>query len=53
MIKSTACFKCGKEGHFARQCPKNQTAQSSQPSANSRLIKRTIIKKKVPVSCSG
>ena len=26
--------------------------QSSQPSANSRLVKRTIIKKKVPVSRS-
>jgi hypothetical protein len=53
MVKSTGCFKCGKEGHFARECPKNRPAQSSQLFANSCLIKRTIIKKKVPVSRSG
>jgi uncharacterized pyridoxamine 5'-phosphate oxidase family protein len=53
MIKSTTCFKCGKEGHFTRQCSENRTAQYSQPSANSRLIKRTVIKKKVSVSRSG
>jgi hypothetical protein len=23
MVKSTGCFKYGKEGHFARECPKN------------------------------
>ena len=31
----------------------NQLAQSAQTSANFHLIKRTIIKKKVPVSHSG
>jgi hypothetical protein len=53
LVKSTACFKCGKEGHFAREYPENWPAQSAQSSANSRLIKRTIIKKKVLVSRSG
>jgi hypothetical protein len=53
MVKSTSYFKCGKEGHFARECPENRPAQASQLSTNSRLIKRTVIKKKVPVSRSG
>jgi hypothetical protein len=53
MVKSTGCFKCGKEGHFTRECPENRPVQSAQPSTNSRLIKRTVIKKKVPVSHSG
>jgi hypothetical protein len=53
MVKSTGCFKCGKEGHFARECPKNRPTQSPQPFTNSRLIKRTVIKKKVPMSRSG
>jgi hypothetical protein len=53
VVKSTAYFRCGKEGHFAQECPENRPAQSSQPSANSHLVKRTIIRKKVPVSRSG
>jgi hypothetical protein len=53
VVKSNACFRCSKEGHYAQECPENRSAQSSQPSANSRLIKRTIIRKKVPVSHSG
>jgi hypothetical protein len=53
MVKSTGYFKCGKKGHFAQECPENRPAQSAQPSAKSRLIKRTVIKKKVPVSRSG
>jgi hypothetical protein len=53
VVKSTVCFRCGKEGHFAQECPENRPAQSSQPLANSRLIKRTVIKKKVLVSRSG
>jgi hypothetical protein len=53
MVKSTGYFKCGKEGHFAWECPENRPVQSAQPSANSRLLKRTVIKKKVPVSRSG
>ena len=44
--------KCGKEDHYGREYPQNQPVQSSQPSANSRLVKRTIIKK-VSVSRSG
>jgi hypothetical protein len=53
MVKSTACFKCRKEGHYARECPENRLAQTSLPSINSRLIKWTIINKKVLVSRSG
>ena len=34
------------------ECPQNQTTQSAQPSGNSMLVKRTVIKKKVPVSQS-
>ena len=48
--KLGACFKCGKDGHYACECPQNQPAQSAQPSANSRLVKQTVIKKKVPDS---
>jgi hypothetical protein len=44
---------CGKEGHYARKCPENRPPQSFQPSANSRSVKRTIIRKKVPMSRSG
>jgi hypothetical protein len=44
---------CGKEGHYGRECPDNRHPQSSQPSANSRLVKRIIIRKKMPVIRSG